>query len=145
MASIRLVRIYEKTNPLSIPYQILTLLNNHVNPLLPCNVLFSPFTGYFIYKPSPALSWASWLCCVTITNKATVTQLPPNPLILLELTLKEEIHLADLWKQLPNAIRGPSNTARCQHGLAEEQFYFLYSFCPLISDLIFNTYRTVQS
>lgn len=40
-------------------------------------------------------------------------------LVLLELTLKEEIHLADLGKQLQNAIRGPSNTARRQHRLAE--------------------------
>lgn len=41
--------------------------------------------------------------------------------------------------------RGPSNGPRRQQGQAEQQFYFPYSFCPLNSDLIFNTYRAVQS
>lgn len=73
-----------------------------------------------------------------------MTQSPLSPLVLLGLALTEEIHLADLRKQLPTALTGPSNTARCQHGLTEQQFYFPYSFCPLISDLIFNTYRAAH-
>lgn len=74
----------------------LIFVNDYLNPLPPCNVLFLPFLAYLICEPGPTPSWPSYLYQATNRNKATVTLSSPNPLLLPGLTLTEEIHLADL-------------------------------------------------